>query len=198
MLQQWEATLQHQQHEFSIQQQQHDIAMQRRWEQLQREYAVQQQPNYNPYGPQLPYWSPPVGHSSGPDLYQSAPQQPRPVFEPKKHQRPLDSSGEVLPLRAPDLSAGKNPSTCSYQSHPAANIVDGKNLKHGSQAWLDNELAIALRQEEEDQQKAYQDQLRKDEELAMKLQAEWGSENAKNLQGQQEKQDPPQLQGQEH
>lgn len=98
MLQQWEATLQHQQHEFSIQQQQHDIAMQRRWEQLQREYAVQQQPNYNPYGPQLPYWSPPVGHSSGPDLYQSAPQQPRPVFEPKKHQRPLDSSGEVLPL----------------------------------------------------------------------------------------------------
>lgn len=44
---------------------------------------------------------------------------------------------------------------------------------------MDNELAIALRQEEEDQQKAYQDQLRKDEELAMKLQAEWGSENAK-------------------
>lgn len=38
-----------------------------------------------------------------------------------------------LPIGAPDLSAGKNPSTCSYQSHPAANIVDGKNLKHGSQ-----------------------------------------------------------------
>lgn len=98
MLQQWEASLKHQQHEFSIQQQQRDIAMQRQWEQLQREYAVQQQPGYNAYGLQPPYWGPPVVHSPGPDLYQSAPQQPRQVIEPKKYQKPLDYIGETSPL----------------------------------------------------------------------------------------------------
>ena len=44
---------------------------------------------------------------------------------------------------------------------------------------MDNEIVLGLLQDEEDRQKAYQEQLRMDEEIARKLQTEWGSENIK-------------------
>ena len=101
VLQQWEGSLQQMQHEFAIQRQQNEDAMQRRWEQLQRESAIQQQSGYNvpAYG-QPPYWGGSgyaVMHSPGPDMYQPSSQLAGEPNVMPKYPKPLDSNCETLP-----------------------------------------------------------------------------------------------------